>query len=69
MGHQRKLGLAGGCGARAVSRKTPIYFIFFPKWSFLERCGPGWPDNERRPEEERNSCRFCFLFRHYRLLL
>ena len=20
-------GLAGGCGARAVSRKTPIYFI------------------------------------------
>ena len=27
MGHQRKLGLAGGCGARAVSRKTPIYFI------------------------------------------
>ena len=26
--------------------------IFFPKWSFLERCGPGWPDNERRPEEE-----------------
>ena len=21
-------GLAGGCGARAVSRKTPIYFIF-----------------------------------------
>ena len=22
-------GLAGGCGARAVSRKTPIYFIVF----------------------------------------
>ena len=22
-------GLAGGCGARAVSRKTPIYFIYF----------------------------------------
>ena len=22
-------GLAGGCGARAVSRKTPIYFIFY----------------------------------------
>ena len=21
-------GLVGGCGARAVSRKTPIYFIF-----------------------------------------
>ena len=22
-------GLVGGCGARAVSRKTPIYFIFY----------------------------------------
>ena len=22
-------GLVGGCGARAVSRKTPIYFIYF----------------------------------------
>ena len=22
-------GLVGGCGARAVSRKTPIYFIIF----------------------------------------
>ena len=22
--------LVGGCGARAVSRKTPIYFIVFP---------------------------------------
>ena len=25
--------------------------IFFPKWALLERCGPGWPSNERRPEE------------------
>ena len=23
-------GLVGGCGARAVSRKTPIYFMFLP---------------------------------------
>ena len=23
-------GSVGGCGARAVSRKTPIYFIIYP---------------------------------------
>ena len=25
-------GLAGGCGARAVSQKTPIYFILYSAW-------------------------------------
>ena len=38
-------GSVGGCGARAVSRKTPIYFIIsdgFPKWAFtLAGRGPG----------------------------
>ena len=26
-------GLVGGCGARAVSRKTPIYFIYYLSWT------------------------------------
>ena len=35
-------GLVGGCGARAVSRKTPIYFIISnPKKHFCFGCFPG----------------------------
>ena len=30
-------GSVGGCGARAVSRKTPIYFIFIPTgWGMID---------------------------------
>ena len=28
-------GSAGGCGARAVSRKTPIYFMIFKQFGSL----------------------------------
>ena len=31
-------GLVGGCGARAVSRKTPIYFIIFSNGCILGEC-------------------------------
>ena len=33
-------GLVGGCGARAVSRKTPIYFMLYTQsyGNFREKC-------------------------------
>ena len=34
-------GSVGGCGARAVSRKTPIYFIFMTKrWHYFKNLYP-----------------------------
>ena len=38
--------VAGGCGARAVSRKTPIYFMLSGILSYLDpiQCGDWWCD-------------------------
>merc|ERR1712116_92430 len=33
-------GSVGGCGAQAVSRKTPIYFMYFDLFSTLYICAP-----------------------------
>ena len=53
-------GLVGGCGARAVSRKTPIYFIFS---QLLTGGGEQCPDREKEhtlyKQEERCDNEKC----------
>ena len=57
-------GSVGGCGARAVSRKTPIYFIILITNSpFLSRSG----DLRKVLHPQDSQVSFC-IFEHFNLL-
>ena len=62
--------LVGGCGARAVSRKTPIYFIYFQSSSELAcvkrvqqkvRDSPNWTITVNMRDKFVVVCTCCFF--------